>query len=77
MEIFKDKVEGPTLIMLSQTCWESHVKSVKTFKRVNFTNKRLLFDLAHVSKDYKTKNGVIYLTSYEFENFKFLLWMAI
>ncbi|XP_022875782.1 uncharacterized protein LOC111394258 [Olea europaea var. sylvestris] len=76
-KIFKDKVEGLTLKLLSQTRWKSHVESIKSIKEQSVQIRDALLDLANIIEDPKTKSKAEFLAIYELENFEFLLSMVI
>ncbi|XP_022842046.1 uncharacterized protein LOC111365742 [Olea europaea var. sylvestris] len=71
------KVEGLTLKPLSETRWESHVKSVKPIKEQYVQIRDALLDLINIAKDPKTKSEAESLATHEPENFEFLLGMII
>ena len=62
---------------MSQTRWESHIESVKAVRFQSSQIRDVLFELAEISDDPKIKSEVDCLTTYELENFEFLLGMNI
>ena len=68
---------GLTLKSLSQTRWESHVKSVKAIKFQAPQIRDALLQLAQTSEDPKIKSEADYLATYEIESFELLLGMTI
>ena len=68
-KFFKDREKSLTLEPLSQTRWESHVESVRPIKEQTV--------LVNTSKYPKTKSETESLTTYELQNFEFLLGMVI
>jgi hypothetical protein len=70
-------VLGLTLKPLSQTCWESRIKSIKAIKFQTPQIRDALLQLAKTSEDLKTKSEANCLATYEIASFEFLLSMTI
>ena len=60
--------------ILSNTCWESRVKSMKVVRYQTPQIKQALLELLEISDDAKTKSEVESLAN-ELENFEFLFGM--
>nr|XP_028952623.1 uncharacterized protein LOC103441777 [Malus domestica] len=74
----KDHVQGShTLKPLSQTCWESHIESVKPIRESAQQIRDALIHLANTSEDPKSKSEAESLAIHELENFEFLLGRVI
>ncbi|XP_028117570.1 uncharacterized protein LOC114315183 [Camellia sinensis] len=76
-KVFKDHVEGLTLKPLSQTRWESHVKSVKAITYQAPQIRDALNHLENLGEPHNTKSEAESLATYEIENFEFLLGVII
>jgi hypothetical protein len=76
-KILQDNVLGLTLKPLSQTCWESRIKSIKAIKFQTPQIRDALLQLAKTSEDLKTKSEANCLATYEIASFEFLLSMTI
>ena len=70
-------MKGLTLKPLSQTRWESRIKSVKAIKFQALEIRDALLQLIKTSEDPKTKSEVNCLATYEIEIFEFLLGITI
>ena len=70
-------MKGLTFKPLSQTRWESRIKSVKTIKFQALEIRDALLQLIKTSEDPKTKSEVNCLATYEIESFEFLLGITI
>ena len=70
-------VSSLTLKSLSQTRWESRIKSVKVIKFQSPQIRDALLQLAQTSEDPKIKSGADCLVTYEIESLEFLLGMTI
>jgi hypothetical protein len=66
-----------TLKPLSQTRWESRIKNIKAIKYQTPQIREALLQLVKTSEDPKTKSEANCLTTYEMENFEFLLSITI
>jgi hypothetical protein len=74
----KKKVSKFTLKPLSQTRWESHIKSVKAIRFQAQKIRDALLELAESSdQDSKTRSEANSLAKYEFGDFEFLLSLTI
>jgi len=67
-KILQDHVHNLTLKLLSQTCWESRIESVKVVRFQTSQIRDALFELTEVSVDPKIKSEVDFLATYELEN---------
>ena len=76
-KILQNNVWGLTLKSLSQTCWESHVESVKAIKFQAPQIRDALLQLTQTSENPKIKSEADYLAAYEIESFELLLGMTI
>ena len=70
-------MKGLTLKPLSQTRWESRIKSAKAIKFQALEIRDALLQLIKTSEDPKTKSEVNCLATYEIESFEFLLGITI
>ena len=62
---------------MSQSCWESHIESVKPIRESAQQIRDALIHLENTSKDPKSKSEAESLPILELENFEFLLGMVI
>ncbi|KAM6593709.1 hypothetical protein CsatA_001412 [Cannabis sativa] len=71
-KVFRDHVPGLTVKPLSETCWESHVDSVKAIRFQAPQIKEALNYLAESNEDAKTRSDAETLATYNIHNFEFL-----
>jgi hypothetical protein len=73
----RDNVKGLTLKPLSNTRWESYVKSVNALKTQTLDIREALLQLAEQDNDPKIRSEADSLARHEIGNFEFLLAMNI
>ena len=76
-KILQEHVPNLTIKSLSQTRWESRIESVKAIKFQAPQIRDALLELAEISENSKIKSEAKCLSTYELENFEFLLGMVI